>query len=56
MDLRFDNMRDIQGRLHLDLLDLRRSLDTKFLWIMTIMIAFEAVLLAAMAKGFHWLK
>lgn len=35
--------------------ELRRSLDTKFIWIVTTMIAFGAALLAAMAKGFHWL-
>ena len=36
--------------------ELRRSLDTKFIWIVTTMIAFGAALLATMAKGFHWLN
>lgn len=45
-----------QARLHVDLRDLRNSLDTKFVWIVTTMIAFGTALLAAMAEGFHWLK
>ena len=36
--------------------ELRRSLDSKFIWIVTTMIAFGAALLATMAEGFHWLK
>lgn len=36
--------------------ELRRSLDSKFIWIVTTMFAFGAALLATMAKGFHWLK
>ena len=36
--------------------DLRSSLDSKFMWILTTMIAFGMALLAAMAEGFHWFK
>ena len=50
------SLREGQGRLHDDLRDLRGSLDTKFIWIVTTMIAFGTALLAAMAEGFHWLK
>lgn len=53
IDDRFENL---DQRLHADLGDLRRSLDTKFTWIVTTMIAFGAALLATMAEGFHWLK
>lgn len=52
----FDEMIRHQESLSMDLRDLRRSLDAKFIWIVTTMIAFGAALLAAMAKGFHWLK
>lgn len=45
-----------QANLHIDLRELRSSLDMKFIWIVTTMIAFGVALLAAMAKGFHWLK
>ena len=41
---------------NVDMGDLRRSLDTKFVWIVTTMIVFGTGLLVAMAKGFHWLK
>jgi chromosome segregation ATPase len=50
------DVRETQGRLHIELQHLRSSLDAKFLWIVTTMIAFGTALLAAMAKGFHWLK
>jgi len=56
MEHGFDDVRRHQASLNIDLRDLRRSLDAKFIWIVTIMIAFGAALLAAMAKGFHWLK
>jgi hypothetical protein len=50
-------MRENQAILHVDLRDLRNSLDIKFLWIVTIMmIAFGGAILGAMAIGFHWLK
>jgi predicted nuclease with TOPRIM domain len=45
-----------QEAVHGDLRDLRGSLDTKFLWIVTTMIVFGTALLAAMAQGFHWLN
>ena len=45
-----------QARFHDDLRDLRGSLDSKFIWIVTTMIAFGTALLAAMAKGFHWFE
>lgn len=60
IDDRFDKIDDrfekLDQRLHADLGDLGRSLDTKFTWIVTTMIAFGAALLATMAEGFHWLK
>ena len=51
-----DRFEKLDQRLHAGLGDLRRSLDTKFIWIVTTMIAFGAAMLATMAKGFHWLK
>ena len=56
MERAFGGVSENQGRLHVDLRDLRGSLDTKFMWIVTTMIAFGTALLAAMAEGFHWLK
>lgn len=56
MEHAFGSVSENQGRLHDDLRDLRSSLDTKFMWIVTTMIAFGTALLAAMAEGFHWLK
>lgn len=50
------NVRENQTRLHFDLRDLRGSLDSKFVWIVTTMIVFGTALLAAVAKGFHWLQ
>jgi hypothetical protein len=55
MEHGFDDVRRHQANLNIDLRDLRRSLDAKFIRIVTTMIAFGAALLAAMAKGFHWL-
>jgi chromosome segregation ATPase len=56
MERGFALMRESQTMLHVDLRDLRNSLDIKFLWIVTTMIAFGGAILGAMAKGFHWLK
>jgi hypothetical protein len=56
MEHAFGGVSENQGRLHVDLRDLRSSLDSKFMWIVTTMIAFGTTLLAAMAEGFHWLK
>ena len=50
------DLRVNQARFGDDLRDLRGSLDTKFIWIVSTMIAFGTALLAAMAEGFHWLK
>lgn len=50
-----EGLRVNQARFHDDLNGLRGSLDTKFIWIVTTMIAYGSALLAAMAKGFHWL-
>ncbi|MDE2450726.1 MAG: hypothetical protein KGO22_17255 [Gammaproteobacteria bacterium] len=47
---------DLRDLCSVDLRDLRSSLDTKFLWILTTMIAFGMALLAALAEGFHWVK
>ena len=55
METEFGGLKENQARFGVDLRDLRSSLDTKFLWILTTMIAFGTALLAAMAKGFHWL-
>lgn len=44
-----------QLRCERKLLALRDSLDIKFIWIVSTMIAFGSALLWAMAKGFHWL-
>lgn len=54
MESRFEGLTKIQTSLDTDLRELRKSLDSKFLWIVTTMIAFGSALLAAMAKGFHW--
>jgi chromosome segregation ATPase len=56
MEHAFGGVSENQGRLHVDLRDLRSSLDSRFMWIVTTMIAFGTALLAAMAEGFHWLK
>lgn len=56
MEHGFGNVIENQATLHIDLRELRRSVDSKFVWIVTTMIAFGAALLVAMAKGFHWLK
>lgn len=56
MESEFGNLKENQARFAVDLGDLRRSLDAKFMWIVTTMIAFGTALLAAMAEGFHWLK
>ncbi len=56
MERGFTDLSANQVNLHIDLRQLRSSLDTKFVWIVTTMIAFGMALLAAMAKGFHWLK
>lgn len=56
MEQSVNNISENQVRLHGDLRDLRNSLDSKFIWIVTTMIAFGSALLAAIAKGFHWLK
>jgi len=50
------NIKENLGNLEGAVRDLRNSLDVKFIWIVTTMIAFGSALLAAMAKGFHWLK
>ena len=56
METEFGGLKENQARFGVDLRDLRSSLDTKFIWwIVTTMIAFGTALLAAMAKGFHWL-
>jgi chromosome segregation ATPase len=52
----FVGMNENQSRLYEGLRDLRNSLDTKFMWIVTTMIAFGTALIAAMAEGFHWIK
>src|SRR5579863_979391 len=51
-----EGLRENQARFHDDLNGLRGSLDAKFIWIVTTMITFGIALLAAMAKGFHWLQ
>lgn len=56
MEQGFENLKENQAILHVDLRDLRNSLDIKFVWIVTTMIAFAVAILGAMAKGFHWLK
>jgi hypothetical protein len=56
MESGFHEMRTHQANLSIDLRDLRGSLDTKFLWIVSTMIGFGVALLAAMAEGFHWVK
>jgi hypothetical protein len=50
------NINQNVARLEVDVRDLRSSLDTKFIWIASTMIGFGVALLAAMAKGFHWVK
>ena len=55
MEQGFQGMRENQSRLDVDLRELRSSLDRKFVWMVTTMIAFGTALLAAMARGFHWL-
>jgi chromosome segregation ATPase len=52
----FDDMNESQTMMRMDLRDLRNSVDSKFLWILTTMFAFGAAILAAMAQGFHWFK
>lgn len=56
METEFGYLKENQARFGVDLRDLRSSLDTKFLWILTTMIAFGMALLAALAEGFHWVK
>lgn len=56
MESRFFAVGESQARLHVDMCDLRRPLDAKFIWMVTTMIAFGSVLVAALAKGFHWIR
>lgn len=56
METEFGILRGNQADFAIDLRDLRNSLDSKFMWILTAMIAFGMALLAAMAEGFHWFK
>lgn len=56
METQLVGVRENQSSFLVDLRELRHSLDAKFIWILTAMIAFGMALLAAMAKGFHWLK
>ena len=56
MEVGFEHVKEGQATLHVDLRDMRNSLDAKFIWIVTTMFVFGAAILAAMAKGFHWLK
>lgn len=49
------NMKDNLAKLDVDLRDLRTSLDTKLIWMVSTMITFGIGLLATMAAGFHWI-
>ena len=44
MEHEFGNVKENQARLHVDLRDLRNSLDNKFVWMVTTLIAFGAAL------------
>lgn len=50
------HLKEGQARLHTDLRDLLRSLDSKFIWIVTTLLALGGALLGVMAHGFHWLS